>query len=147
MSKPRYRVWDLENKQMFEVRTYSPGGNYVEIFGMRLLPPNSRTAHKGQKSDKIYEPHFYLMQYIDVTDLQEKSICEGDIMRHLERQEWQGIVRYSKGGFFVIAHAEGIDRPEVWQGLFMEKHCEIIGNCFENPELLEQLTTAEKGKK
>lgn len=97
-----------------------------------------------------------LMQCTGLKDKNNKLIYEGDILdlyvssKKLYRYE----VKYEIGSFMLVSQDEIFDFPNVWNDyvyplsqLYYEyqneenciDECEIIGNIYENTELLEQL--------
>lgn len=77
-----------------------------------------------------------LIQYIEPKDKNEKEICEGDILQHNKNKY---IVKYSKNQFVLLLKEIGSDTN--WRSLEwcnnVSKYIEIIGNVFDNPELLK----------
>lgn len=68
-----------------------------------------------------------IMQFTGLYDLHGKEIYEGDIVRY-ELQEGvmrQGVIEYSKNGFWL-------------RNGYCPYNSEVIGNIYENPELMEQ---------
>ena len=97
-----------------------------------------------------------LMQCTGLKDKNGKLIYEGDILdlyvssKKLYRYE----VKYEIGSFMLVSQDEIFDFPHVWNDyvyplsqLYYEyqneenciDECEVIGNIYENPELLEEL--------
>jgi len=76
--------------------------------------------------------NFQLTQYIDLKDKNSKEICEGDILR-LRTGDISSVI-YEHGGFHI---SPTINYPSTINiTLPMACHSEVIGNIFENPELL-----------
>jgi uncharacterized phage protein (TIGR01671 family) len=80
-----------------------------------------------------YEKEYPLMQYTGLTDKNGKEIYEDDVVK--VEYDLNGVVtwnnRSSKYIFkFPNAHSEEVD-------LWLMELCEVIGNIYENPELLE----------
>jgi uncharacterized phage protein (TIGR01671 family) len=90
----------------------------------------------GQRCDELY----ILMQYIGITDVNGKEIYEGDIINGIytltafygEPVVNQSIT-YNNGQYEVTTAQNNI------VSLAAVKHKEVIGNIYENPELLEGL--------
>jgi len=69
-------------------------------------------------------------QYIELEDKHESGIYEGDILK-TDEAGWIGYVTYGSGVFFLTDNEGGFSRMPDWE------ECAIIGNKFENPELLK----------
>lgn len=83
-------------------------------------------------------------QYTGITDDNEKKIFEGDIIKQInsyDKLEMTGFVRFSKSSQFVISHTytekENYYKREMKKAFAIKTNCEIIGNIYDNPELLE----------
>lgn len=87
---------------------------------------------RGFDEDDIHEDHI-LMQYTGLKDKNGKEIYEGDIIREAsEERHW--------GNIEVIYHdAQYIPRSCQWSlaGFVRNYDIEVIGNIYENKELLE----------
>lgn len=82
----------------------------------------------------IHKENYEIMQYTGLLDKNNVKIFEGDILfYHSSRKSGNVVVEYVMGtfGFDCISKTQG------WQllGLY-NQFCEVIGNKFENPELL-----------
>jgi len=71
-------------------------------------------------------------QYTGLKDKNGKEIYEGDIVK-FEDTKHIGIVCLKDGEFLV----EELPKRNAVRLLWCEKHAEIIGNIYENPELLK----------
>lgn len=78
-----------------------------------------------------------VMHYSGVLDINQKEICQGDVLKLTNGRKVQVIWQKWTAGFDCIAiDAVGDNKggtPTEWP-----YHAEIIGNIYENPELLEQ---------
>jgi len=71
-------------------------------------------------------------QYTGLKDKNGKEIYDGDIFRDNDTFIWQV---YNEDGMFMARGGEyGLSEILIE---FVTEHCEIIGNIYENPELLE----------
>ena len=110
MREIKFRAWDKDKKEMF----------FVQRLNCFLFNAPSK-YEDGSGVPKNYE----IMQYTGLKDKNGKEIYEGDIVKRpallpnasVEFVTTLNLARY------LPSHLE---------------HCEIIGNIYQNPELLEQ---------
>lgn len=83
-------------------------------------------------------------EYTNLTDCHDKMIFEGDIIKQInsyDKLEMIGLVRFSKSSQFVISHTytkkENCYKRGMKKAFAIKTNCEIIGNIYDNPELLE----------
>jgi uncharacterized phage protein (TIGR01671 family) len=134
MREFKFRLWSIEEKQFI-----SP--NILEVFD----ESGDLTPFKYIKTGKLnplYMPveNYIIQQYTGLTDKNNKPIYEGDIVKfsrsfEKERQikELKSFVRFDEGKFgFDLIGFNGM-----FYDLSYECSIEVIGNIFENPELLK----------
>ena len=131
----RFRFWNKKTNKWFH-------------FGFETFPTYEKEIWDAlTNGEKIY-------QCTGLKDKNGKLIYEGDILdlyvssKKLYRYE----VKYEIGSFMLVSQDEIFDFPNVWNDyvyplsqLYYEyqneenciDECEIIGNVYENPELLE----------
>ena len=120
MREIKFRVWDKINKDMFNVESI----NFQE-----------RRVYKDTVSYRKFED-IDLMQYTGLKDKNNKEIYEGDILfesfgeRNYKVVFKNGSFRTEFEGYF---DEYSFDLIDVVLDL-----CEIIGNIYENPELMEE---------
>lgn len=107
MRDVKFRAWDKEGK--------------------RMIPSCSSMLSNGV---------FKLMQYTGLKDINGKEIYEGDIIAHIPEGvlETKMQIIWHDGSFYT-AWADGC-ASHVFNQIF-GNHSKVIGNIYENPELLE----------
>ena len=127
MRKIKFRVWD---KLVNRFR------NDLTDLGIVLSLDNGNIFNHFNPSEYLME-RFELMQFTGLHDSKGKEIYEGDIVKvitdeddedSLEQIRWkEGDTEFPFGGW-------ECSKNEGWR----LNECEVIGNKFENPELLEK---------
>lgn len=129
MTIPKFRALDRLTGKMFPVGIidYSIQSVYIE-------EPN------GMYCERDFD-EVELMQFTGLKDKNGKEVFEGDVIR--DSDGFEGIVQYDKSyGMYGIAYlptkSNGIDmtfeelKDKYWNTF------EVVGNIYENPELLEE---------
>lgn len=121
---PRFRVWDDWRKRMSVVDRI-----YIDTKAVRLYDDFGE-YWRNFRDDK-------LMQSTGLKDKNGKEIFEGDIVDYKGRKavvKWHG----SYASFIYRFVDELQERVSEWHPLFLAYyHFEIIGNIYENKELLD----------
>lgn len=118
MREIKFRAWEKSLKQMIPVRSI--------YFERRMI----NTGSAWRMLDEIQ-----LMQYTGLNDTNGKEIYEGDIVSYYGKA--MGIVQFENGRYemkFIIPkkkYTTGIS------GKYNLSAISVIGNIYENPELLE----------
>jgi len=123
MREIKFRAWDKKKEQMANVIKID-FENWSDIKGLTLLECKNKKYWMPQ-DDVIF------MQYTGLKDKNGKEIYEGDIVL-MEVNQLKGIIKFLNGGFKI----DDGDIPLPLGG-FEEGEIEVIGNIYENPELLE----------
>lgn len=122
----KFRAWHKDIKEMFEVGQITLK---KEIWDYQ---PEDR-KYIGMSIP--YQPSFILMQYTGLHDKNGKEIYEGDIVKYKDsRGQHIEKVIFDKGCFYAGMHWGSSTR--VAPKLINPRITEVIGNEFDNPELL-----------
>lgn len=121
----KFRSWDKDKKQMLSDVTATPQGNIL-VFGGWI-----KVGQMGTSRRNLYElKNGELMQFTGLLDKNGKEIYEGDIVRcrlfNGDNHTFNYEVRFEDGAF--KAHGYKLTNND---------QIEIIGNIYENPELLK----------
>ena len=126
---PRYRAWHLELGRMMLIKNMWFQDGSVEELELNDAVMNDYIT--------AYPDEIELMQSTGLKDKNGKEIFEGDIVDYKGREavvKWHG----SYASFIYRFVDELQERVSDWEPLFLAcYHFEVIGNIYENPELLE----------
>lgn len=119
---PKFRAWDKKLKKMFEV-------SFID-FDTKLIGLNIDLEIIIFDFDDVN-----LMQSTGLFDKNGKEIFEGDIVKMAKDVysdlTYYEIVRHRGGAYRLESNQHGC---ELW---LRRTNCEVIGNIYENQELLE----------
>jgi len=85
----------------------------------------------------------YYTQYTGLKDKTGKEIYEGDVVSMPYSrctQNWQVLEMSAYGQRFLRLTAKPHPAPHYFRGLHHFDECEVIGNIYENPELVKEVT-------
>lgn len=132
---PRYRAWIKEEKRMF----FSDDILAIDYENEEIVTqqvyfenglPDDRFIY-CYKTDEIE-----LMQSTDMVDRNGNIIFEGDIVKMSKdvysEPTYYEVVRHRGGAYRLESKQHGC---ELW---LRHTDCEVVGNIYENPELLEE---------
>lgn len=130
---PKFRVWMKSLKWMCDVTNISFDSKFVDICQQG---DTERYTEMSVEFDEIE-----LMQSTRLKDKNGKEIFEGDIVQFEDCYTETdflyvntGIVEWSQGSF-TITNRDSVEMGDLLDGEFLD--VTIIGNVYENPELLE----------
>ncbi|MCK6071827.1 YopX family protein [Staphylococcus epidermidis] len=121
---PKFRAWDKVNKKLKQVYSidFDKDGE-IQSIKEEYTEPNEIYA--------MFDiGYFELMQSTGLKDNDGIEFYEKDIVRNIDSEEL-GVVEYDEGQFRVSYN--GVSE-QLWE---IDKDLQIIGNIYENPELLE----------
>mgnify|MGYP002099535800 CR=1 FL=1 len=139
----KFRAWDAKYKYMnYKVMVGMYGDNVMDdenytACSMWIEP--KKVDYKCEPYWAHFEPYhkdILLMQYTGLKDKNGKEIYEGDIVNysHPRTDEIIRTVTFKHGAFGI----EGIyEKTHIIFGNILDSHIEVIGNIYENPELIE----------
>jgi len=137
MNRPiKFRVWDkITNQYLQELGIYYWHIPY-SLDGEKI----TGEANLVGLSELLRHDNFAVQQYTGLNDKNKKEIYEGDILDFTARYKQTGpveVIYYGASFGCVITDDGGL--KEFWNlsHIVQQHYPEIIGNIFENPELLK----------
>lgn len=161
MREIKFRAWVNEEDEEYSRMVHSEQ-SILTILGHKY--GGTGIARPAGFSDIDNQPkpeRYVLMQYTGLKDKNGREIYEGDILKHAANDDYlpiydlngdltyyktvegyaqQGVIDFKNGGFeyktnkTLAGRHENIHIPLAY---VVDKYCEVIGNIYENPELLE----------
>ena len=123
----KFRVWNKENKKLYDWDFLEKTKGENTFFWV---------MHQAQNDCK----NNILMQCTGLKDKNGKLIYEGDIVKD-KCSEAVATIEYLPYTFSLMAHIRGMDDylplEDICYALEVATPFEVIGNIYENPELLE----------
>lgn len=120
---PRYRAWDKEFKEMVQVDAL--------VFEEQII----KVTYKNGNVVKEDLKNYVLMQSTGLKDKNGKEIFEGDVVKMAKNvysePTYYEVVRHRGGAYRLESKQYGC---ELW---LRYTDCEIAGDIYKNPELLE----------
>ena len=126
MREIKFRVWDTHKRMWTEYRIHD---------GVVYFLDKSTGVWVG-KYDKRYK-EFDLMQYTGLKDKNNKEIYEGDILFESFGERYYKVI-FENGSF--KAEVEWYFEEYYFDLIdVVAQNCEVVGNIYENPELIEEV--------
>ncbi|WBS98116.1 YopX family protein [Lacticaseibacillus paracasei] len=136
----KFRAWDKQRHHMLDVEelAYNLRGELVSIYGFGRDFSNDPDALLGEEPDL---DRAVLMEYTGLHDKNGRSIYEGDIIVTHPKSKYEapksGVVQFGDSCPSFIYKVKDGREYDIWSSNVFRTY-EVIGNIFENPELLEE---------
>jgi uncharacterized phage protein (TIGR01671 family) len=131
MREIKFRIWDNELKWW-----WCEDSQYLQMDGKKIHPAPWSTLSADLPNDSIV-----VLQYTGLKDKNGVEIYEGDIIHYkfdgdsYPKEAVDRILTCSYDEDEGMYSFDNSDHSYYWAEI--KRHCNIIGNLFENPELLE----------
>lgn len=130
---PKLRAWDKETKSMWNIDRWHVEDEYFDF-----IEPSKSVADPN--ANRVWRD-VILTHSTGLKDKNGVEIYEGDILKlhaiFLAPDDKIGYLEYSpKYGYSIIFEGNRLYRQEYWAST-NKLNYEVIGNIYENPELLE----------
>lgn len=152
----KFRAWDKESK-MFKVQKMlmgAHGGDCFQVDGINfnnMARPEVKTMNICKEDCKYESSHCSLMQFTGLLDSKGKEIYDGDVLKYLPHYpaDFQERNPHKKYGRILgpVVWVDGwiyadLKKDNGIEDILLYKECseefEIIGNVYENPELIKK---------
>lgn len=131
MREIKFRVWDKLTQKYWNIENWHFEDEYLDLieFGVSIADPDIERIWR-----KLNEVE--LMQYTGLKDNNGREVYEGDVLDiGLQNQDGKPVVAPVSYEKYIAGYVLDNGGNGIWQRL--DKDCEVIGNIYENPELLE----------
>lgn len=125
---PKFRAWDSAKKEMFkDTFAITESGQVVVVDQSSVFV----------SPDYVFVDHLVIMQSTGLKDKNGKEVFVGDIIKCTRGCPHEVYLEKEYGGTFIggmpAVYLKGLSEGYAWT-----EYEEIIGNIYENPELLEE---------
>ena len=127
----KFRVWDKYKKQMYPISSidYDIFSQEINIIAVGHKNGMCTSYNKNHNSEKCDITALELMQYTGLKDKNGKEIYEKDIVKY---ETMIGKIMFFNGSFIL----SDFEETEEWELGIINEELEVIGNIYENSELL-----------
>lgn len=140
MRELKFRAWDKKNKKMIGEQAiifHKHGSTNLSITFEGLVRKDFSCCAGSDDVDFVGGTEFELMQFTGLKDKEGTEIYEGDIVKVGTWGNFE--VKYGEHSYEGYYGAYGFYLSEEDDFFISElKRCKVVGNKFENPELLEE---------
>lgn len=125
MREIKFRIWDIDERKFVVNETDRLGcGDTKKCMSERVDFENNSVEINADES-------YILSEYTGLKDMDGKEIYEGDILFETFSEEYFKVV-FENGSFRAEIDEYSLDLEDY------ANICEIVGNIYENPELIEE---------
>lgn len=127
----KLRLWDTLWGKWYEPVYRAHEGLLYEV----LIMPNGSVVERDMNGLSHGLPRYVIQQYTGLKDKNGKEIYEGDIVK----TKWQNkaeMIWLECDAAFALRTVGDVVKDEIMYG-FKDTEMEIIGNIYENPELIK----------
>jgi len=140
MREIKFRAWDKKYNMMIQAESFQRDQMWISGIGEVFEIGEWSDYGGGGKTEDDCSDQYILMQYTGLKDKNGKEIYEGDIIStDLDRPF--NIVVFRNGAFMFQCHDNGKDYYDYMFSVDEEsdrwEYGEVIGNIYENPELMK----------
>ena len=121
----KFRAWDNENKYMVT----SKQGVFTALRNSMNIVRQDDGYYNDGDLLKPNKEKYTLMQFTGMFDKNGKEIYEGDIVKY---ENMTGKIMFLNGSFIM----SNFEETEEWELGVINAEIEVIGNEYDNPELL-----------
>jgi hypothetical protein len=122
MRELKFRAWDKYHKIF---RSNSHIHVFIQDFENNTIFKMNHADNYNNKDRDYNNDRIIIQQYTGIKDANSNEVYEGDILQ--DDDGYIDIVKYHEEGYYHAGDWDGGDFT----------YCKVIGNIYENPELLE----------
>ena len=130
MREIKFRAWHKEKKEIVDAEE-------IDFMNKVINYIDNDYENNRQEIRGAYFEDIELMQYTGLKDMREKEIYEGDIVK-LRANHGIGVIKYyDEWGAVIVEYIK--PRPLAVLGMnYYKEDIEVLGNIYENPELIKE---------